>query len=94
MRKFTKLMLVLALLVIGVSGAKVHAGKVYASISVATGATWNAETNTMGFTEVNGWQILLTGLPAGDITGYTKFHASLSSMSDNIENIRFYIIFP
>ena len=69
-------------------GAKVYAGKVYASISVANDATWDAGSNTMGFTGVNGWQILLTGLPAGDITGYTKFHANLSDLSDNIENIR------
>ena len=66
----------------------VYATKKYASISVATGATWNAETNTMGFTAVNGWQILFTALPSGDITTYTKIHATLSDMSDNIDNVR------
>lgn len=64
------------------------AGKVYGTCSVANDCTWDAGTNTMSFTGVNGWQILLTGLPAGDITGYTKFHVTLSFMSDNIENIR------
>lgn len=42
----------------------------------------------MSFEAVNGWQILYTGLPAGDITAYTTIHATLSSMSDNIDNIR------
>ena len=42
----------------------------------------------MGFTAVNGWQILNTGLPSGDISAYTNFHATLSDMSDNITNIR------
>lgn len=66
----------------------VYATKKYASIAVATGATWNAETNTMGFTAVNGWQILTTALPSGNITTYTKIHATLSDMSDNIDNVR------
>ena len=42
----------------------------------------------MGFTEVNGWQILVTALPSGNISSYTKFHATLSDMTDNINNIR------
>ena len=84
--KISKTIIALALLMIGVGGAK--ATKKYASISVAVGATWNAETNTMGFTEVNGWQILLTGLPSANITAYTNIHATLSDMSDNIDNIR------
>ena len=84
--KISKTIIALALLMIGVGGAK--ATKKYASISLAVGATWNAETNTMGFTEVNGWQILLTGLPSANITAYTNIHATLSDMSDNIDNIR------
>lgn len=89
MGKFTKLMLTFALLVAGVGGVNsVYATKKYASISVANLATWDAGTNTMGFTDVNGWQILLTGLPSGNITTYTKIHATLSDMSDNIDNIR------
>lgn len=66
----------------------VKATKVNASFSVATGCTWDSGTNTFGFTAVNGWQILSTGLPSGDITGYSKIHVTLSSMSDNIDNIR------
>ncbi len=89
MRKFTKSLLTLALLVlsVGVSNS-VYATKSYASFSVANECSWDAGTNTMGFTAVNGWQILLTALPNGDISAYTNFHATLSSMSDNIENIR------
>ena len=89
MRNFIKTMLTAALL-FGVLGGvnSVKATKKYASISVATGATWDAGTNTMGFTDVNGWQILLTGLPSGNITTYSKIHATLSDMSGNIDNIR------
>jgi len=86
MRKFTKLLLTLAMLFGAVGVNSVKAGKTNASFSAAVGCTWSA--NTMGFTAVNGWQILLTGLPNGDITSYTKFHATLSSMSDNITNVR------
>ncbi len=86
MRKITKLLLTAALLIAGVSG--VEAEKTNASFVVATGCSWDAGTNTLSFTDVNGWQILLTGLPSGDISAYTKFHATLSAMSDNIENIR------
>ena len=89
MRKISKLLLTLALFVFGLGEAtSVYAGKTYASFSVAVGCTWDAGTNTMGFTAVNGWQILLTALPSGNISAYTNFHATLSSMSDNIENIR------
>ena len=74
------------LLIVGVG--TVNASKTYASFGVATGCSWNSGTNTMGFTAVNGWQILLTGLPGGDITAYTTFHATLSDMTDNIESVR------
>ena len=57
MKKITKLLLTAVLLVFAVSGAKVYAGKVYASISVANAATWDAGTNTMGFTGVPSYNI-------------------------------------
>ena len=89
MKTITRLLATAALLFGVVGGVNsVKAKKVYGSISVATGCSWDAPTNTMSFTAVNGWQIFWTGLPSGDITAYTKFHATLSSMSDNIENIR------
>ena len=74
------------LLVAGVG--TVNATKTYASFSAAVGCTWDSGTNTMGFTAVNGWQILLTGFPGGDITAYKQFHATLSGMSDNIGSVR------
>lgn len=88
MRKITKLMLALVLCVVGAGMNSVKAEKVYGSLSVATGATWNSETNTMGFTAVNGWQILLTGLPSGDITAYMTIHATLSNFSENLDKVR------
>ena len=68
--------------------SSVSAGNVYGTVSVANDCSWNAGTETATFTGVNGWQILLTGLPNGNITSYTKFHVTLSEMSANINNIR------
>ncbi len=82
-----KILVCLFALLFGVAGT-VNATKHYASFSVATGCTWDSGTNTMGFTAVNGWQILWTGFPGGDITAYKKFHATLSGMSDNIGYVR------
>ena len=85
-------MLTLALLVVGVGGAK--AGKVYGHLTAegGFGATWNAVTETMGWNSVGNYhpnfRILLTGLPSGDITGYTKFHATLSNFSENATYVR------
>ena len=90
MRNFTKIVLSLAMafgLLGGVSSVK--AGKVYGTVSIANDCSWNAETKTATFTGVNGWEILYSGLPSGDITSYTKFHVTLSEMSANINNIRF-----
>lgn len=52
MRKITKLMLTLALLIVGVGGAK--AGKLYATLSTDwyINASWNSETNTMSWNGV------------------------------------------
>lgn len=86
MKKITKLLLTAMLLIAGVG--TVNATKRYASFSVANECTWNSGTNTMGFTKVNGWQILWTGFPGGDITAYKKIHATLSGMSDNIGFVR------
>ena len=85
MKKFLFLIALFTLMG-GVNSVK--ATRTAASFSVATGCSWNAGTNTMSFTAVNGWQILNTGFPGGDISAYTKFHATLSDMSDNIENVR------
>lgn len=89
MRIFTKIVLSLAMafgLLGGVSSVK--AGKYHGTISVANDCSWNAGTETATFTGVNGWQILYTGLPSGDIASYTKFHVTLSEMSANINNVR------
>ena len=95
MRKITKLMLTLALLIVGVGGAK--AGKLYATLSTDwyINASWNSETNTMSWNGVwaapsgawGSYYFLNTGLPSGDITSYTKFHVTLSNFSDNVDHI-------
>ena len=84
-----KKLLLLGLMLLGFGGViSVKAGNVYGSCSVANDCSWSPETHTMTFTGVNGWQILYTGLPSGDITPYKKFHVTLSDMSDNIKNVR------
>lgn len=88
MKKITLMLLTLLLMIIGGGANKVKAGNVYGSISVATGVDWNGATEIATYTAVNGWQILYTGLPSGDITAYKRIHVTLSSMSDNIANLR------
>ncbi|MBP5376070.1 MAG: hypothetical protein J6Y38_07050 [Bacteroidaceae bacterium] len=84
-----KKLLLLGLMLLGLGGVvSVKAGNVYGSCSVANACSWSPETHTMTFTGINGWQILYTGLPSGDITPYKKFHVTLSDMSDNINNVR------
>lgn len=89
MKRFSTILWTLALLFGVVGGVtSVKAGNIYGIISVANDCSWNAGTETATFTAVNGWQILYTGLPSGDITPYKKFHVTLSEMSANINNIR------
>ncbi len=93
MKKITKLMLALVLCVVGAGVNSVKAERVYGSLSVVYQATWDPSTNTMGWTKAGAgeWYILRTGLPAGDITSYTTFHATLSDFSDNADFIRLII---
>ena len=84
-----KKLLLLGLMLLGLGGIiSVKAGNVYGACSVANDCSWSNETHILSFTGVNGWQILYTGLPSGDITSYKKLHVTLSDMSDNISNIR------
>ena len=95
MKKLSTILCTLALLFIGVGGVKVYAGKNYATINQPdyVAATW--KSNTMSWTGVwttpsggwGSWYFLQTGLPSGDITSYTKFHATLSNFSDNVDHI-------
>lgn len=93
MKKITKLMLALVLCVVGAGVNSVKAERVYGSLSVVYQATWDPSTNTMGWTKAGAgeWYILRTGLPTGDITSYTTFHATLSDFSDNADFIRLII---
>lgn len=68
--------------------SNVSAETVTGKISVATGVSWDSSTNTLSFTSTDGYRILYTGLPSGDITPYSRIHVTLSDMSDNIENLR------
>ena len=97
MKKLSTILCTLALLFTGVGGGKVYAGKYYATINQPdyVAATWESETNTMSWTGVwatpsggwGSWFFLQTGLPNGNITSYTKFHATLSNFSENVDHI-------
>ena len=98
MKKLSTILCTLALLFIGVGSANVYAGKYHASIhwSWYCNAEWNSGTNTMSWTGVwtppagsygSTFYFLDTDLPNGDITSYTKFHATLSDFSDNVDHI-------
>ena len=95
MRNFTKIVLSLAMafgLLGGVNSVK--AGHVKGNLTATGGfeTTWDPVTETMGWNSVGNYypnfRILLTGLPSGDISEYTKFHATLSDFSDNATYVR------
>lgn len=96
MRKFTYLLLTAALLIVGVG--TVNAGKLHATLSSSNWwaqADWNSETNTMSWVSSwelpsggdGTWRFIETGFANCDITSYTKFHATLSNFSDNVDHI-------
>ena len=97
MKKITKLMLTLALCVLGVIGAKADNDKTYWTPSTAYEASWNAGTKTMSWNKnSNGWYILYTGFtPAKQnnsteidlLEKYTKMHINITSLTgaDNLQ---------
>ena len=89
MKKFTKLFLALALLVVGVGTA--NAERITKTPRECWGAQFNASTNTMTWDGPDGWHILWTDIPGGDITNYQTFHVTLSNFSDNASYIRLVI---
>lgn len=78
-------------------GGVISAGKYHATISTEyyCSASWDSETNTMNWNGVwaapsggwGTWYFVNTGLPSGDITSYTKFHATLSNFSENVDYV-------
>ena len=88
MRKFTQLMLTLALLVVGVGGAKATIKNWSPSSWVAT---WNGETNTMSWNGSDGYKVMYSGLiHHGDetnISSYTKIRVRITSITGNSNHI-------
>ena len=89
MKKFTKLFLALALLVVGVGTANAEAKK-YWEPSTAFGASWDGETNKASWTKNgNGWYLLYTGFTpksngnttAVDYSLFSKLHATVSNLT-------------
>ena len=83
-------------MLLGIVGG-VKAGKLYATLGTESycNASWNAETKTMSWNGIwaapsgagGSLYFINTGLPSGNITSYTKFHATLSNFSDNVDYI-------
>lgn len=83
-------------MLLGIVGG-VKAGKLYATLGTEwyCNASWNAGTKTMSWNGIwaapsgagGSLYFIHTGLPSGNITSYTKFHATLSNFSDNVDYI-------
>ena len=83
-------------MLLGIVGG-VKAGKLYATLGTESycNASWNAGTKTMSWNGIwaapsgapGSFYFINTGLPSGNITSYTKFHATLSNFSDNVDYI-------
>ena len=73
MKNFTKMMVALALCVLGVTSANAQEGeKVYATFENPTGITWDAENMTFSWNSQWGNQLHNIGLPNGDLSEYEK----------------------
>lgn len=91
-----KKLLLLGIMLLGIVGG-VKAGKLYATLGTESycNASWNAGTKTMSWNGIwaapsgapGSFYFIHTGLPSGNITSYTKFHATLSNFSDNVDYI-------
>ncbi|MDD7527301.1 MAG: hypothetical protein SPK34_08070, partial [Bacteroidaceae bacterium] len=91
-----KKLLLLGIMLLGIVGG-VKAGKLYATLGTEwyCDASWNAGTKTMSWNGIwaapsgapGSLYFINTGLPSGNITSYTKFHATLSNFSDNVDYI-------
>ena len=93
-----KKILLLGLMLLGLGGViSVKAGKLHATLGTEwyCSASWNSSTSTMSWNGVwtppaggfGSFYFINTGLPNGDITSYTKFHATLSDFSENVDHI-------
>ena len=81
MRKFTKMMLTLALLFSAVGGVK--ATKLYATYGTpASNGKWDAETNTYTWTGNYSNLMTIFEFPSGDLGDYTSLHLTTSNYSD------------
>lgn len=91
-----KKLLLLGIMLLGIVGG-VKAGNLYATLSTESycNASWDAGKKTMSWNGIwaapsgapGSFYFIHTGLPSGNITSYTKFHATLSNFSDNVDYI-------
>ena len=91
MRKFTKSLLTLALLVVAVGGVKAQT-KVYATFENPsnTNAIWDKNTSSFTWTQSTWNQIGNIGLPNGDISAYKKLVVDYEILEGDQFRILFY----
>ena len=92
MRKFTKSLFTLALLVLAVGGVNAKTEKVHATFENPsnTNTTWNSETKTFTWSTTYYNQLKNIGLPSGDITKYKKLVVDCTINSGEKFRILFY----
>lgn len=81
MRKFTKLMLTLALLVVGVGGAKAEKVNWNPSGYADWIGTWSSNTFSWSYNG-SGWYLINTRLETGDIQRFTKLYINITSIAE------------
>ena len=89
MKKFTKSLLTLVLLVLAVSGAKAQE-EVHATFENPTGITWDAEKWEFSWASQYGNQLHNIGLPNGNITEYEKLVIDCDIISGDGYRFMFY----
>ena len=89
MKKF--LLLSVSLLLLGVGGAKVYAGKKYWSPKSWV-ASWNGETNTMSWNGSDYYKVMETNFPKGDLSSYTKITFNITSITGDNDYIQLKVV--
>ncbi len=89
MKRFTKSILALALLLVGATSVNAQ-NEVHATFENPTGITWDAENKTFSWSSQYGNQLHNIGLPSGNITQYEKVVVDCDIIEGTSYRIMFY----
>ena len=89
MKKITKSLFALALLLVGATSVSAQ-DEVHATFENPTGITWDAENKTFSWTSQYGNQLHNIGLPSGNITQYEKVVVDCDIIEGRSYRIMFY----